>query len=120
EDTNGSAQQGRRARDCRGSCTANGLGSTGASSALYSPNAILGVVGKISMRRTILLPHFVVSRGTLILIEHIHANRRTQRFAFVDSRINRDLVPFLALGGYITLTGTPAIQLALNLRNVQR
>src|SRR5690606_17191345 len=55
DDTNASAQQESLSSDCPGSYTANGLASTGTSSALYSPNAILGVVGKISMRRTILL-----------------------------------------------------------------
>lgn len=106
------AQNLLRNRACGNS--SDGFASAGSTSAGPSPNAVLGVIGKVGMGRTVLVLHLVVVPAPSILIPHQQGDWSAEGQAIDDAAQDFNPVALLPLRHDSALPGSAAIQFQLD------
>ena len=77
-------------------------------------------VGVVGVRRPVDVLHVLVGRRARVLVAHQQRDRRAERPALEDAREDLDAVGLLARRGEPALAGAAPVEVALDLRDVER
>lgn len=102
------------ARHGTGSDAPDRLPGRGAASTAMVADAVFGLMGEISVRRTEAILHFGVGLGARVGVAHQHCQRMPRRSALKNAREKFHAIRLLARGGDFALTRATAVQFDLN------